>query len=59
MGVDAKSGNTAYCNSGHLGSGLWFALYEIAGDKSAKLYDGSMHAWTKSNGNPVVKMKLN
>lgn len=58
LGVDLKAPNTAYCNSGHLGSGLWFVLYELAGNKRAKLYDGSMHAWTKKD-RPVNTMKMN
>lgn len=59
MGVDLNAGNVAYCNSGHLGSGLWFALHELSGNTSAKLYDGSMHAWTKGNTNPVTVSSLN
>ena len=59
MGVDLSAANVAYCNSGHLGSGLWFIMHELAGDKSAKLYDGSMHAWTKDQSRPVNKLKLN
>lgn len=59
MGVDLSAANVAYCNSGHLGSGLWFAMHELAGNKKAKLYDGSMHAWTKDKSRPVTKMKLN
>ena len=59
MGVDLSKPTTSYCNSGHLGSGLWFALHELAGNKGAKLYDGSMHAWTKDKSRPVTQMKLN
>lgn len=59
MGVDLSAPNVAYCNSGHLGSGLWFVMHELLGNKSAKLYDGSMHAWTKDKSRPVNKMKLN
>ena len=59
MGVKLTAANVAYCNSGHLASGLWFVVYELAGNKSAKLYDGSMHAWTKDSSRPVTKMKLN
>ena len=59
MGVNLSAANATYCNSGHLGSGLWFAMHELAGNKNAKLYDGSMHAWTKDKNHPVTKMKLN
>ena len=59
MGVDLSAANVAYCNSGHLGSGLWFVLHELAGNDSATLYDGSMHAWTEDKSRPVTAMKLN
>lgn len=60
--VDALDINTtgtsiAYCNSGHMASGGWFVLYEILGNKNAKLYDGSMHQWTMEK-RPVITMKI-
>jgi thiosulfate/3-mercaptopyruvate sulfurtransferase len=45
-GVDPQAPAITYCNSGHLASGAWFVLSELLGNKSAKLYDGSMHEWT-------------
>ncbi len=54
LDVPADGDVVAYCNSGHLGSGLWFALHEIAGNSKARLYDGSMHAWTKDDSRPVT-----
>jgi len=42
--IDPESKAIAYCNSGHLASGLWFIEHEILGNKNASLYDGSMHA---------------
>lgn len=59
MGVNLEAANVAYCNSGHLGSGLWFIMHELLGNKSAKLYDGSMHAWTKDQSRPVTRFRLN
>ena len=41
----------AYCNSGQYSSALWFMMHELAGNKKAKLYDGSMHAWTQTGHN--------
>ena len=38
----------AYCNSGQYSSALWFMMHELAGNEKARLYDGSMHAWTQS-----------
>lgn len=45
--VDAAKPMIVYCDSGHLSSGPWFVFHELLGDKSVKLYDGSMHEWTK------------
>lgn len=55
---DAKDITTAnngisYCNSGHMASGIWFMQSEILGNKNFKVYDGSMHAWTKGNKRAV------
>ncbi|MCS4503704.1 rhodanese-like domain-containing protein [Arhodomonas aquaeolei] len=38
----------AYCNSGHVSSMAWFAISEIGGRDDTALYDGSLHAWTRS-----------
>ena len=57
-GVGSKAASISYCNSGHLASGLWFIEHELLGNKKAKLYDGSMHAWTKDKNRAVVKMKM-
>lgn len=46
QGIDTNSPAITYCNSGHLSSGTWFVASEILGNKSAKLYDGSLHEWT-------------
>lgn len=53
QGIDPARPVIAYCNTGHLASGVWFVMSEIVGDKSAKLYDGSMHEWTLE-GRPVA-----
>jgi thiosulfate/3-mercaptopyruvate sulfurtransferase len=45
-GVDPQAPAIAYCNTGHLASGVWFVLSEVIGNKKTKLYDGSMHEWT-------------
>ena len=46
QGIDPSAPAITYCNSGHLSSGPWFVASEILGNKSAKLYDGSLHQWT-------------
>ncbi|GAB4398193.1 MAG: sulfurtransferase [Rhodoferax sp.] len=45
-GVDPQAPMISYCNSGHLAAGPWFVVSEILGNRSARLYDGSMHQWT-------------
>lgn len=54
--LSAVKGNgkaIAYCNSGQYSSALWFMMHELAGNKKARLYDGSMHAWTQTNQKTV------
>lgn len=51
--VDATAPSIAYCNTGHMASGLWFIQSEILGNTKARMYDGSMHEWT-TLGKPVV-----
>lgn len=46
QGIDTNVPAITYCNSGHLSSGTWFVASELLGNKSAKLYDGSLHEWT-------------
>ena len=57
-GINPEANTIVYCNSGHLGSGLWFIEHELLGNKNASLYDGSMHEWTKDNAHSVVSMKV-
>lgn len=54
-GIKADGEAIAYCNTGHLGSGPWFVLSEVLGNKKAKLYDGSMHEWTKNSSRPLSR----
>lgn len=57
-GIDTQARAIIYCNSGHLGSGMWFIQHELLGNKQASLYDGSMHAWTKDKSRTVISMKV-
>lgn len=45
-GVDPAKPAISYCNSGHLAAGPWFVMSEIVGNKSTRLYDGSLYLWT-------------
>jgi thiosulfate/3-mercaptopyruvate sulfurtransferase len=58
-GLNTKAPMIAYCNTGHLASGLWFVAHEIVGNKKAKLYDGSMVEYSLLGGETVNPAKLN
>jgi thiosulfate/3-mercaptopyruvate sulfurtransferase len=57
LGINAKGTMITYCNSGNLATGSWFLYHEVMGNKNAKMYDGSLHQWTKENGD-TVDMKV-
>ncbi|QWD94196.1 sulfurtransferase [Polynucleobacter sp. MG-Unter2-18] len=57
-GLSSKGPTIAYCNTGHLASGGWFVMSELVGNKSTKLYDGSLYLWTLE-GRPLVGVPLN
>lgn len=57
-GLSSKGSTIAYCNTGHLASGGWFVMSELVGNKSTKLYDGSLYLWTLE-GRPLVGVPLN
>ncbi|QWE05266.1 sulfurtransferase [Polynucleobacter sp. JS-JIR-II-50] len=57
-GLSIKGPTIAYCNTGHLAAGGWFVMSELVGNKSTKLYDGSLYLWTLE-GRPLVGMPLN
>jgi thiosulfate/3-mercaptopyruvate sulfurtransferase len=57
-GINPKTPAISYCNSGHLAAGGWFVMSELIGNKSTKLYDGSLYLWTLE-GRPLVGVALN
>ena len=57
-GLNIKGPTIAYCNTGHLAAGGWFVMSELVGNKSTKLYDGSLYLWTLE-GRPLVGVPLN
>jgi len=59
QGIDPAAPAITYCNSGHLSSGPWFVASEILGNKSTKLYDGSLHQWTLEKRPVVGAVPLN
>ncbi len=54
-GISVEGDSISYCNTGHLGSGPWFVLSELLGNSKARLYDGSMHEWTKNSSRPLSR----
>jgi len=57
-GLSNKGPTISYCNTGHLAAGGWFVMSELVGNKSTKLYDGSLYLWTLE-GRPLVGVPLN
>lgn len=57
--INSKAPMIAYCNTGHLASGLWFVSHEIVGNKKSKLYDGSLVEYSALGGKTVDPAKLN
>ncbi|MBF0194112.1 MAG: sulfurtransferase [Magnetococcales bacterium] len=49
MDIDLNSPTVLYCDSGNYASLEWFIIYELLGNKKAKLFDGSMHQWSIFN----------
>lgn len=56
LGVDLDKPAITYCWTGGQGSLSWFVLHELLGNQNARLYDGSMHEWTKDASRPLVSM---
>lgn len=57
-GLNTGASTIAYCNTGHLASGLWFVSHEIVGNKKTKLYDGSLVEYSLLGGKTVDPAKL-
>jgi thiosulfate/3-mercaptopyruvate sulfurtransferase len=53
LGLKSEGKEIAFCNTGHWASVAWFAASEIAGNKDAKMYDGSMAEWATDPAHPV------
>lgn len=53
VGIGPDQQNIVFCNTGHWASIAWFALSEVAGNKSTRMYDGSMAEWTSDASRPV------
>lgn len=58
FGIDLNRPIIVYCNTGVLSAAGWFIFHELLGNSRTRLYDGSMHAWTRL-GQPTETMTLN
>ncbi len=56
--INPEVPSITYCNSGVFGSATWFALHEILGNQQVRLFDGSMHQWTKTPGHSVIRLMI-
>ncbi|MHB0974759.1 MAG: sulfurtransferase [Thiobacillus sp.] len=54
-GVPLKGEEINFCNTGHWASLGWFVSSELLGNKSAKVYDGSMSQWSANASLPMVQ----
>lgn len=54
MQVEADKASILYCNSGSLATALWFVMHDLLGNQETRLFDGSMHQWTKDSRRPVA-----
>ena len=43
-----------YCNTGHWSSIVWFALHEVLGYRTARLYEDSMAGWSREPTLPLT-----
>ncbi|MCP4702173.1 MAG: sulfurtransferase [Gammaproteobacteria bacterium] len=53
--VDTETPAIFYCDSGTTASIGWFVWHELLGQKNTRLYDGSMHQWSRDPKRLVKK----
>jgi len=46
---------TCFCNTGHMAALGWFVAHELLGNSAARLYDGSLAAWSQDPERDIVK----
>lgn len=59
LGIDPAQPLIVYCNSAALSSIVWFAFHELLGRTDTRMYDGSLHAWTRDAARPLERMRIN
>lgn len=59
QGIDPAREAITYCNSGQYASGPWFVMSELLGNRTTRLYDGSLHQWTLEKRPTVGAVPIN
>jgi thiosulfate/3-mercaptopyruvate sulfurtransferase len=54
-GVKTDGAQIVFCNTGHWASIGWFVASEILGNKSVRLYDGSLAEWSRDKTRTVIR----
>ncbi len=52
-GIPTSGAQINFCNTGHWASLGWFVSHELIGNRSAKMYDGSLAEWTQDPKAPL------
>ena len=47
MDIELNNPSIIYCDTGNYASLEWFLVHELLGNKKARLFDGSMHQWSR------------
>ena len=55
--VDLRQPSIFYCNSGVFSTVPWFVASELEGNTKARVYDGSIHAWSSNPNHEVTTLK--
>lgn len=53
--VPTDAEQIAFCNTGHNSSLGWFVAHEILGNRSVRVYDGSMAQWSRDPALPMER----
>ncbi|HBE93334.1 MAG TPA: hypothetical protein DDW55_12755, partial [Gammaproteobacteria bacterium] len=52
--IDPAASIILNCNSAYECSSVWFLLHELMGNQHVRIYDGSLHEWTKDASHPMT-----
>ena len=55
LDVNVDDPAIVYCDVGNYASLAWFVLHERLGNRNIRLFDGSMHQWSRDPDRPVTR----